>query len=90
MYGGGASVGVYSGAYSDMYDDDDDDNDRVTAVSLVVGEDESLSCPCVSRCLIAPLDIDIMTSTAYIIIVMIDMDYRKQRGHQAIANSRYS
>ena len=81
MYGGGASVGLYIGAYSDMYDDDDD---RVTAVSLVVGEDESLSCPCVACCLITPLEIIIMTSTAYIIIVKKDIDYKKERGHQVM------
>ena len=45
MYGGGASLGLYSGAFSDMYDDDDDR-------SSLVGEDDSASCPC---CLITPL-----------------------------------
>ena len=63
MYGGGASLGLYSGAFSDMCDDVDDR-------SSLVGEDDSVSCPC---CLITPLEIIIMTSTANITIVKKDM-----------------
>ena len=69
MYGGGASLGLYSGAFSDMYDDDDDDDDDDDRSSLV-GEDDSVSCPC---CLITPLEIIIMTSTTNITIVKKDM-----------------
>ena len=61
-----------------MYDDDICDDDRAAAVSLV-GEDESVSCPCVSCCLITPLEIIIITSTAYIIIVKKDTDYKKEK-----------
>ena len=78
MYGGGASLGLYSGAYSGMYDDDTCDDDR-TAAALLVGEDESLSCPCVSCCLITPLEIIIMTSATYNIIVKKDTDYKKEK-----------
>ena len=80
MYGGGASLGLYSGAYSGMYDDDTCDDDRAAAAAAsLVGEDESVSCPCVSCCLITPLEIIIMTSAAYIIIVNKDMDYKKEK-----------
>ena len=43
MYGGGASLGIYSGAYSGMYDDDTCDDNRAAAAASLVGEDESVS-----------------------------------------------
>ena len=82
MYGGGASLGLYNGTSSGMYDDDTCDDDRAPAAAVVaslVGEDESVSCPCVSCCLITPLEIIIMTSTEYNIIVKKDTDYKKEK-----------
>ena len=72
MYGGGASVGLYSRLYSGMYDDDTCDDDR--ASSSLMGGAESLHCNCVSCDSITPLDTIIMTKTANVTIVKNDID----------------